>query len=232
MQKQQAADPLLELFRRQTNECQIGFYGCTNYGVPTACCSSTASCTTDANNDIACCPSGASCTGTLGAAVSSTSGLLLGTATTTGNSLLPASTANFVQSTVANQYFPFLYIPTTFANAAACSSYFTSCQAEYTSCLTSLGGVAVVATTTAASNIQLTARQAPTGTAQSICSSLYSQGCYNLEEGYCSSLSGGAAATGSGIIITGNGAERTIGVGRWSMGAVGVVMGMVVLAQL
>ena len=227
-------DSLFELFRRQ-NACQAGYNPCTNLGAANACCNVNAICTVDPNNFVACCPTGASCTGTIGAATASaTSGLLVaGTSTTgniapttTGNSLLPASTANFVQSTVANQYFPFLYIPTTFANAGVCSSYYTSCQSEYASCITSLGGV-VQATTTApaATNIQLTARQlaGATGSAATICSSLYSQGCYNLQQAYCASLSG--AATGSGIIISASGAERTIYHGSW--GLVGVGFGMV-----
>ena len=220
--------PLVELFRRQ-NACQAGYNPCTNLGAANACCNVNAICTVDPNNHVACCPTGASCTGTLGAVGSTSSGVLVGGAgatTTTGNSLFPATTANFVQSTVANQYFPFLYIPTTFANAGVCSSYYTSCQSEYSSCITSLGGaVGAITTAPAATNIQLTARQlAPaTGSAASICSSLYSQGCYNLQQGYCASLSG--AATGSGIIITASGAERTIYHG--SRGLLGVGLGMV-----
>ena len=231
-------DRLFELFRRQSS-CQVGYNGCTNLGQPTACCTTTAICTTDTNNDVACCPTGATCTGTLGAAASTTGSLLGGGATTTGNSLFPATTAGsgFVESTVANQYFPFLYIPTTFANAEVCSSYYTSCQTEYSSCLTSLGGAAVNPITSAATVIQLTGRQVATatGSAASVCSSLYSQGCYNLQEGYCASLSqsaGAGAATGSGIIVTASGADGLLLPGKLSWLGIGTAMAVMVGRRL
>jgi len=237
-------DSIFELFRRQ-NACQAGYNPCTNLGAANACCNVNAICTVDPSNHVACCPTGASCTGTIGAGTASTTtGLLVaGTsttgntvATTTGNSLFPASTANFVQSTVANQYFPFLYIPTTFANAGVCSSYYTSCQSEYSSCITSLGGVVnAVTTSPAATIIQLTARQlaVATGSAATICSSLYSQGCYNLQQAYCASLSGATgAATGSGIIISASGAGRTIYHGSWALVGVGLGMVLGMLQQL
>ena len=240
------ADPFFELLRRQ-NACQAGYSPCTNLGAPNACCNVNAICTVDPNNHVACCPTGASCTGTIGATGSTSSGLLVAgagatvttgntIASTTGNSLFPATTANFVQSTVANQYFPFLYIPTTFANAGVCSSYYTSCQSEYSSCITSLGGAVKAATTApAATNIQLTARQlaTATGSAASVCSSLYSQGCYNLQQGYCASLSGATgAATGSGIIISASGAEKTIYHGSRGLVGVGLAMLLGFLVQL
>ena len=231
-------DPLLELFRRQSS-CQLGYNGCTNLGQPTACCTTTAICTTDANNDVACCPTGATCTGVLGSAAATT-GSLLGGTTTTGNSLFPATTAGagFVESTVPNQYFPFLYIPTTFANAEVCSSYYTSCQTEYSSCLTSLGGGgAVNPITSAATVIQLTGRQVATatGSAASVCSSLYSQGCYNLQQGYCASLSqsaGAGAATGSGIIVTASGTDGPLVPGKLSWLGIGIAMAVMVGRQL
>ena len=227
--QQTPKDSLLELFRRQSS-CQAGYNGCTNLGQPSACCTTTATCTTDANNNVACCPTGATCTGVLGSAATTTGSLLAG-ATTTANSLSPVTTAagaGFVESTVPNQYFPFLYIPTTFANAEVCSSYYTSCQTEYSSCLTSLGGGGgvVASITSAATLIQLTGRQVATatGSAASVCSSLYSQGCYNLQEGYCASLSQSGAATGSGIIVTASGADGLLVPGKLSWLGIGLVM--------
>ncbi|MCJ1293249.1 hypothetical protein MMC34_004803 [Xylographa carneopallida] len=222
--QQDASDSILELFRRQ-NACQAGYNACTNLGVATACCSTNAVCTPDAANMVACCPSGASCTGTLGAtgAAASTTGPLLlgggngattaaGAASTTGNSLFPATSTSPPPSTVANPYFPFLYIPTSFPNAGVCASYYSSCAAELSSCTASLGGEAngitgnggVVAATAQAAGV--------TAQAASICSSLYTQGCYGLNMAYCSSLTGAntaatAAATGSGIIVNASGAD-------------------------
>ncbi|MCJ1395502.1 hypothetical protein MMC18_008388 [Xylographa bjoerkii] len=174
---------------------------------------------------VACCPSGASCTGTLGvsgAAATTTGPLLLGGGTgatttagtggTTGNSLFPATSTSLPESTVLNPYFPFLYIPTSFPNAGVCSSYYTSCSLELSSCTASLDGE--VNGITGEGGVVGVTEQGASVTAQaaSICSSLYTQGCYGLNLAYCSSLTGAntaatAAATGSGIIVNASGAE-------------------------
>ena len=244
--QQDPSDSLLELFRRQ-NACQAGYNACTNLGVATACCSTTAICTPDAANMVACCPSGASCTGTLGvsgSAATTTGPLLLGGSgatttgvSTTGNSLFPATSTSLPQSTVANPYFPFFYIPTSFQNAGVCSSYYTSCSSEFSSCTASLGGEVngisgtggVVAATAQGAGV--------TAQAASICSSLYTQGCYGLNLAYCSSLTGAntaatTAATGSGIIVNASGAEMNKPIELIKITGIGIVLAMGLILRL
>lgn len=112
IQQQDPSNALLELFRRQNN-CQIGYNACTNLGVATACCSTTAICTPDGANMVACCPTGATCTGSLssGPTVSTTGGLLLGGTTTTAAVGVATSTSTS-QSTVSIPAFHSLSIPT------------------------------------------------------------------------------------------------------------------------
>lgn len=76
-------------------------------------------------------------------------------------------------STVPNALFPFCYIPTTFANRGVCSSYWSSCQVESTSCFESLRG---------ANKITVSGSAATSGSmaASSICSELSSSACYGL----------------------------------------------------
>ena len=242
---QDRPDSLLELFRRQ-NYCQAGYNGCSNLGVATVCCPTTATCTPDSQNHVACCPTGALCTGALGQAgsISTTTGAFLGVAsittttagsaaTTTGaNLILASSTFSFPpESTVANPYFPFLYIPTSFPNDAVCSSYYSSCSAEFSSCTQSLGGGVTVQ------------GDAVTSEVASICSSLYNEGCYGLGLGYCSSPSGtsltgssqtaaGSVATGSGIIVNANRAGRERDVGIKTLIEVALAAALVLVVRL
>ncbi|MCJ1435008.1 hypothetical protein MMC27_004378 [Xylographa pallens] len=246
--QQDTSDSFLELFRRQ-NACQAGFNACTNLGVASVCCSTNAVCTPDAANMVACCPSGASCTGTLGASgsVATTTGPLLlggngatttaGSVSTTGNSLFPATSTSSPQSTVANPYFPFLYIPTSFPDAGVCSSYYTSCSSELSSCTASLGG-AVNGITGNGGAVPVTAQGAGiTAQAASICSSLYTQGCYGLNLAYCSSLTGSntaatAAATGSGIIVNASGAEVEKQAGLVKILGIGIALALGLVLRL
>ena len=246
--QQDASNNFLELFRRQ-NACQAGYNACTNLGAASVCCSTNAICTPDAANMVACCPSGASCTGTLGASgsMATTTGPLLlggngatttaGSVSTTGNSLFPATSTSSPQSTVANPYFPFLYIPTSFPNAGVCSSYYTSCSSELSSCTASLGGE-VNGITGNGGAVPVTAQGAGvTAQAASICSSLYTQGCYGLNLAYCSSLTGSntaatAVATGSGIIVNASGAEVEKQAGLVKIFGIGIALALGLVLRL
>lgn len=231
-------DPILELFRRQTNNCPIGYNSCSNLGQAGVCCSVTAICSADAANHVACCPTGASCTGTIGATGTATGtaaggGFIFGSSTTSAlsTSSRPSTTTAGAQitappaSTVANAFFPFLYIPTTFQNAATCSSYYTSCQSEYSSCTASLGGGAANGVTVGGIGGGVTVQGATaTASAASICSSLYNQGCYNLQLSNCPQF-GTAAATGTGVVVGTSDARR--GCERLAYGVgVGVAVGL------
>jgi len=133
------------LIKRQ-NTCQSGYINCGNLGASDVCCSQGSNCALDQAGNIACCPSGAVCTGTIrGTRTGSTTGtnaassgstpfVLGGTTTSTSTSTTAQGTTaqptgvSGGGSTVPNNFFPFIYIPTSYANAALCTSAFSSCQ--------------------------------------------------------------------------------------------------------
>ena len=169
------------IVKRQS--CPYGYNSCSAFGYSNACCPADTNCALDDAGHIACCPFNAACTGTVGAAtgsVTSTSpGFVLGGSATTTTSaatfITPASGIAGGGSTVPNAPFPFVYIPTSYANRALCSSYWTSCQIESTSCFSSLAGVTGV--TIAGPGIT---SLGPAG-ASSVCSDLSVSACYNLD---------------------------------------------------
>ena len=224
----------LKLFKRQG--CPGGYSNCGALGNSGACCPANQVCARDAAGNVACCPVRAACTGTIGGPAtgpvtgSSTGPVLLGgstgtsaqpgplatsTVTATNGFLFPSSTLtaapSATRSTVPNAAFPFVYIPTTFANAAECSSYATSCSNQYQSCLAGLGG-GINGVTVSGANVGITVQGASitVAGASSICSSLSQQACYGLQTGICPQY-GGAAVTGSGgfAVSAGEGARVT-----------------------
>ncbi|KEF52796.1 uncharacterized protein A1O9_11213 [Exophiala aquamarina CBS 119918] len=206
------------LIKRQNN-CQSGYINCGNLGASDVCCSQGSNCALDQAGNIACCPSGAVCTGTIrgtrtdsvtsgsasgtNAASSTTAFVLGGTTTSTtsqGTTAQPTGVAGG-GSTVPNNFFPFIYIPTSYANAALCTSAFSSCQTASTSCFVALAGQNGVTVSGFGGGITV---QGASGTilstASSICSSLSAEGCYNLQESQCAGFGTGAGSnpTGSG----------------------------------
>jgi hypothetical protein len=142
-------------------------------------------------------------------------------------------------SYVPNGYFSFPYAPTSFANAAACSSAVSQCGANYDSCTSRLegvagggggsGGVTVVVPgqggTTVVGGGQAGVTLA-TASATSICSSLSSAACGGLQNGMCAN----AGVTTGGFVIgtgTGNVAARQTGCAVGMMVAAGVGFGIV-----
>jgi hypothetical protein len=81
-------------------------------------------------------------------------------------------------STVPNAPFPFCYVPTSLANMAVCSSYWSSCQLESTSCFASLEGSTEFTVSGPGVTSGCTA-------ASCICSELSVSACYNLELSIC-----------------------------------------------
>lgn len=175
---------ILQLLRR-ANNCPAGFNPCTELGDSNACCQSGTICTRDAANQIACCPTGASCTGTLSATPASTTSSFVfiqsGTngATTTGPTLTGAA-------------YPFVVIPTTFSDAAGCSSYYFLCESEYTSCTSALVGRYGV--TVAGGGAGTTVAGLSPAAAASTCSSLSMDACHGLQIGYCAAYPTGGSA--------------------------------------
>ncbi|KAI9738641.1 MAG: hypothetical protein M1834_008146 [Cirrosporium novae-zelandiae] len=205
-----------ELLKRAT--CPTGYNSCSNMGNANACCTTTATCTLDENSNVACCPTRAACTGTINyVSASTTSGLVLGGTTTTTTTSSTSgfafgsttATATVAASTITNPYFPWVYIPTTYPNAAECTSAYSSCQTEYSSCTSSLATMGYAVTISAAGG---GVTQAATGTAAaiSICSSLSAKGCYGLRETQCDAF---GTATGNAAPARCTGAMYGIGVG-------------------
>ncbi|KAF2832992.1 hypothetical protein CC86DRAFT_364988 [Ophiobolus disseminans] len=213
----------LELLKRQGNVCTTNYYACAALNAPGLCCPRTAICTADQRGAVACCPQGAQCTGALGqplATPGTGSPTFVLATTTTNNPFVQQTNAPGPRSTVPNAFFPFFYIPTTYTNAAACSSAYSTCQNDAASCTTALANGAQ-GVTVSAPNGGATITAVPSvglQSAQQICASLSAQACSGLQVEACAAFGGQAGA-----------APKTRCGGGYLMGAgvaVGVVGGM------
>lgn len=200
------------LFQR-VNQCLSSQHFCSGSNGDSGCCSTDSTCATDNAGHIACCPTHAVCTGTLGGSAGTVTATgsppttqALVVSTSTPQSLSTAN-ANGGGGTVPNPYFPYIYLPTTYANADLCSSAFSSCRSEFSMCTSSLGtGGNGVTVTVSGAGEGITAQPAlGTASAGSICSSLSTQACYNLGLGNCP-LYGTGTTAGGGSFSAGNAA--------------------------
>lgn len=211
-------DGSLELLRRQGSNCAEGYSVCNNIARPDLCCRTNQLCTADRAGNAACCPIGAACTGTIGVVVGPSSSIsvsattassqagfstptITGTATTT-DFVQPSSNGASAHSTVPNSFFPFPYIPTTYTAAAACSSAYTSCQSDAASCTAALAS-GREGVTISAPNGGMTVTAVPSlgpESAQSICQSLSSKACYELNVEACGNFGGGSGAAPTGCV--------------------------------
>jgi hypothetical protein len=240
--------PELELLKRQSG-CPSNYFSCSYLGAAGLCCKNNSLCSADNVGHVACCPQGAVCTGTLGgtgvgaaatfasASASTTVGFVqatttaaatIGTATTSGLLFVGATGGSQTsgassRSYVPNPYYPaFPYIPTTYQNAAACSSAYTTCQSDFASCTSYLGGSAGAhGVTVSAPNGGVTVA-GPTTTyapsfATAVCSSISSQGCFGLVVEACGNFGTGGGSQGA--------APRCTGVLKYGAG-VGVAVGL------
>ncbi|EED24294.1 hypothetical protein TSTA_076600 [Talaromyces stipitatus ATCC 10500] len=192
-----------EFFKRDGN-CPANYNTCSNEGNSGICCRSGTTCTVDGANNYACCPTGAKCTGTLGATATGGNGNS-GSATTSGfmfpqgTTSTTASRATITGSTIPGAAFPFVYIPTTFSNAASCN--------EYSSCIASLGGqygVTIVGGGGGGVTVQGNTAAPSASAAVSTCSSLSRQACYGLQESYCTAFGTSGGTTTGGQFVAGN----------------------------
>lgn len=99
-------------------------------------------------------------------------------------------------STVPDAPYPFYYIPTSYPDRGACSTAYSACQGQYSSCLRSLANSHVATITVDANNGKgkaegkkndnygLTTTMAGDGVAQ--CQSLRHRACYGLRPQFCS----------------------------------------------
>jgi hypothetical protein len=207
-----------ELVPRQNNGCATSYYACAALNAPGLCCARTAICTADTRGAVACCPQGAQCTGALGQPAATATGtptFVIASTTAPGGPFVQQTNAPGLRSLVPNAFFPFFYIPTTYNNAAACSSAYSTCQSDAASCTTALANGAM-GVTISAPNGGATITAVPSvglQSAQQICASLSQQACSGLQVEACSAF-GGAA-----------GAAATMGCGGLLMGA-GVAVGL------
>lgn len=227
--------PRALLMKRQS--CPTNYNSCSSLGSGTTCCPSDTNCVRDQAGNIACCPFSASCTGSIeGTATgslttSNTTPFVLGGTTATSTPVIATTPAGVAGggSTVPNAIYPFVYIPTTYENAALCSSYWTSCQAQSSSCLASLDGGANGVTVAGITSVQGASTTLPSASAASICSVLSTSACYGLQESQCSSFGTGTAGlttTAGGGIIQSGAARPRITCGpemMYAMGAGAVV---------
>lgn len=194
------------LHKRQN--CPTSYNNCASLGsgANVACCPTNQNCALDAAGHVACCPYNAVCTGTIAgtitaSATTTTGAPTLGVTTTTDdyNTASPTVTGDFGGgSTVPNDFFPFIYIPTSYANAGLCSSAWTSCQAESTSCFASVAGVNGVTVSGVAGGTTISGNSgAVASSASSICSSLSTSACYNLQVTDCAQFGNGGIASTS-----------------------------------
>lgn len=226
-----------ELHKRDGN-CPVNFNSCTTLAknMGGACCTVGSYCTMDKSNNIACCLDGATCTGSItrasGTATLTGGGVVLGgattvppvSATTTSNPIATITDGASV-SYVANAYFPFPYIPTTYANSAACNSAYNACQTNYAACTANLAGnafgVTVIAPGGAGVTVAPTVVAVGAASATSICSSLSGQACYSIASDSCAVFGGGSFSNGD---ATGAAAMPRATIGCFAAGA--IVMGI------
>ncbi|KAF1814273.1 hypothetical protein P152DRAFT_512671 [Eremomyces bilateralis CBS 781.70] len=227
-------DSVHELLRRQSNACPRGYNNCNHLGAPGLCCQSNSNCARDPNGNLACCPIGAACTGVvsstvLGDSPSSSSvnggGVIIGGTSSASFGAPAATTAAGTGSMVPNQYYPYPYISTTYVNAAACSSAWSTCQGHSTSCAGALGG-GVNGITVSAPNGGVTVPGATAtfqpAEASAICSSLSAQACYGLQVAACEAFGTGL----NSFVAGGDAAPRPTGCDlAYRMGA-GLAMGV------
>ena len=227
-----------ELLKRDGN-CPVNYNSCStlaaNYGG--ACCIAGSSCTTDHAKNIACCPTGALCTGTLtaGTAATTTGGVVTGGTTTSGATATTTTSNNGATITsaaatgvVANQYFPFPIIATTYVNSAACAQAYTACQGNYAACTADLQGSQFGVTVVAPAGgvtVAPTVQNLGTAAATSICSSLSLAACRNLQSTDCAQFGVGTATSGGSFNVGSTnaaGARQTMG----CVARIGVVAGV------
>ncbi len=211
----------LDLFRRDS-KCPTDCSAMNSQ----ACCPKNTNCAVDGAGNIACCPHNAACTGNLGeGGAAATAAPASGGKTNTANA---AAITHAIAggSTVANSFYQYPYLPTTYANAAQCTSSFSSCQLESAKCTGMLegGGMAVTINGPGGGVTQEGAMPVPS--AESICSSLSVEACHGLALTQCATL-GGAGGTAAGRFVVGsaNSAPTRCPMALYGMG-VGVAVGV------
>ncbi|KAI0534012.1 hypothetical protein GGR58DRAFT_484330 [Xylaria digitata] len=168
---------------RREITCPANYFSCEDQGAQFqgACCENGQTCSLDAHQSAACCPTTATCTG-----------VAPGSGPT-------ATTASYV----SNAYFSFPIIPTSFSNAAACTTALRACSENYDACVEGLeggnGGYGVTIQVPGAGGTTVAQAQTtlPSATASSVCSTLSLQACHGLSNGLCHAGTQGGFTVGS-----------------------------------
>lgn len=231
---------------RKRGSCPTDYHSCATLAADGSgsCCTKNAICSLDFASQVACCPSGAVCTGTISiptttatttaataATKSSSGGFVLGGSTTTTSSTsftstkTTTSTAHATTTFYTNSYYNFPRIASTYSNSIACLSAYSECQTNYAICTAELAGGAF-GVTISAENGGTTVDASNTGTwelglasATSICQSLSSVACLDIQSTQCVQFgSGNAQATTTMGFVTGTS-------GAWKCGCGGVGVG-------
>lgn len=211
----------LDLFRRDS-KCPTDCSAMNSQ----ACCPKDTNCAIDGAGNIACCPHNAECTGNLGEG-----GGAAPTATPASGSKANTASAAAIthaitgSSTVANSFYPYPYLPTTYANAAQCTSSFSSCQLESAKCTSMLEGGGMAVTVSGPGGGVTQEGAMPVSSAESICSSLSVEACHGLALTQCATL-GGATGTAAGSFVVGGSANAAPT--RCPMALYGMGLGMAV----
>ena len=169
----------------------------------------------------------------LGGSTQSTTGVQ--TNTGGGSLAIPTTGVQGGGGTIAAAGFVFTYIPTSYANAAICTTAYSVCQQQSSACFASLGGGAVNGVTVGGLGGGTTVvgnggggGGATVTNAASVCSSLSSQACYGLQQDVCTSFgTGGGGGGGATAVVTsaGGGPQRTACPGALYAAGAGVVVG-------
>ncbi|KAL3420714.1 hypothetical protein PVAG01_07159 [Phlyctema vagabunda] len=206
-----------ELRKRQQARCPSNYNSCASFAAiySAACCPRDSVCTTDFNRNAACCSTGATCTGTIASAT-----------------VIATASATVTATYVTNEFFPFPYIPTVFANSAACTSAYSACQTNYALCTQGLNGGGFGVTISAFGGGGVTVAPSATNlgfsSATSVCNSLSSEACQGLETSACAQYGTGAgtATTTNSVFIVGTNAAPKPTLGAMAAAAAGVVAGV------
>ncbi|KAI0100651.1 hypothetical protein GGR51DRAFT_532066 [Nemania sp. FL0031] len=175
---------LLDFFPIQQREvvCPANYFSCEDQGTQFngACCENGQVCSLDAQQSAACCPTSATCTG-----VAPGGG--------------PTATASYL----SNSYFAFPVIPTSFSNAAACTTALRDCTDNYDACVEALEGadagygVTIQVPGSGGTTVAQARTTLPSATATSVCSTLSLEACHGLSNGLCRAGTQGGFTVGS-----------------------------------
>lgn len=211
----QAGEPYLNALTPKENPlvkrqgCASGYTACNALGAPGSCCPNNTVCSRDQNGNVACCPTNAVCTGVISGTASRSSS----TQPALGGTTSSAAGAQATYSTLQNVPYPFIHIPTTYANQQQCLSAYTACQSASTACFNSLAGINGVTVSGIGSyGVTQTGATATLAveSASQICSGLSVTGCYNIQSGQCAQFGTAGATATTGFVQANAGPPATV----------------------